>query len=140
MGAKTANGEVKIELPGNAALVTGEPLVANLVKGDVVRGTTFEDAVLGETDNAIPGMEFGIHALDDIANQRRFIIEVIKGPQNTVAVTVSREGKVLLAPDSREEVRVVSLVFKLAATGHMLARCQLLSADFHIKESSKRRR
>ena len=123
MGAKTANGAVNIELPGNAALVTGEPLLANLVIGDVVRGTTFEDAVLGETDNAIPGMEFGIHALDDIANQRRFIIERTKGPQNTVAVTVLHERKVLPALDAREEVRVVGLVLKRAATGHKFASC-----------------
>ena len=67
-------------------------------------------------------MELGIHALNDIANQRRFIIELTKGPQHSVAVTVARERKVLPAPDARGEVRVVDLVLNRAATGHMFAR------------------
>ena len=140
VGAKTATGAINIELARNAALVTSEPLIANLVIGDVAQGPAFEDAVLGETDNAILGMELDIHALIDIANQRRFIIWLTKGPQNTVDVTVARECKVLQASDAREEVRVVDLVLNCAATGHMSERCQLLIADFHTKESGKRRR
>ena len=106
----------------------------------MAQGPAFEDAVLGETDNAILGMELGIHALIDIANQPRFIIGLTKGPQNTVDVTVARECKVLQASDAREEVRVVDLVLNRAATGHMSERCQLLIADFHTKDSGKRRR
>ena len=95
MGAKTATDAVNIELPRNAALVTSKPLVANLVIGDVAQVPALEDAVLGEADTVIPGMELGIHRLNDIANQRRFIIGLTKGPQNTVDVTVARECKVL---------------------------------------------
>ena len=130
MGAKTATGAVNIELPRNAALVTSEPLMANLVIGGVAQGPAFEDAVLGETDNAILEMELGIHALNDIANQRWFIIWLTKGPPNTAGVTVARECKVFQASDALEEVRVVDLVLNRAATGHMSERCQLLIADF----------
>ena len=55
MGAKAATGAVDIELPRNSALVTSEPLIANLVIGDGVPRTAFEDALFGEADNAIPG-------------------------------------------------------------------------------------
>ena len=140
MGAKAATGAVDIELPRNSALVTSDPLIANLVIGDVAQHPAFDDAVLGETDNAILGMELGIHALNDFANQRRFIIGLERGLQNTVDDTVARECKVLQASDALAEVRVVNLVLNRAATGHMSERCQLLIADFHTKESGKRRR
>ena len=91
MGAKTASGAVNIEVPRNAAFVTSEPLIANLVIGDLAQGPAFVDAVLGDRDNAILGMQLGIHALNDIANQHRFIIGLTKGTQNMVDVTVARE-------------------------------------------------
>ena len=140
VGAKTANGAVNIKLPRNAALVTGEPLVANLVIGDVVPGTAFEDAVLGKTNNAILGMELGIHALNDIANQRRLVIELTEGPQYPVSVTMASQRKVLPTPDARGKVRVVDLVFNRAASGHMFPRAQPLVGDFHLRETRKRQR
>ena len=99
MGAEASHAAVNVQLPCNAALVTGEALVADLIVGDVVPGAAFENAVLSEADDTVLRMEPGIHPLDDITNQRRLIFEFAERPQNPVAVLMTRQRKVLPTPD-----------------------------------------
>ena len=131
MGAKASDGAVNSELSRNAALGAAQALIGNLLVGDVVPGAALEGAVLGEANNAVLGMEFGVHSLDYITYQRGLVVQLTKCAQYTVTVTVAREGEALTAPDTRWEGGAVNLIFDGAMAREVLACGRLLICDFH---------
>ena len=140
VGPKATNGGVNVQRARNATLVSGKALVPDLVIGDLVPGTACEDAVLGESNDAVLGMKLRVDALSDIADQRRLVIELTECPQYPVAVTVAGQRKVLPTPDAPGEGDVFDLALHRAAPGHMFEHGKPLVGDFHVRERGRRLR
>ena len=131
MGAKASDGAVNSELSRNTALGAAQALIGNLLVGDVVPGAALEGAVLGEANNAVLGMEFGVHSLDYITYQRGLVVQLTKCPQYTVAIAVAGLGEALTAPDTRWEGGAVNLILDGAMPREVIACGRLLICDFH---------
>ena len=130
VGAKTANGAVNIELPCNAALVTGEPLIANLVIGDVVPGTAFEVPVFGQPDDTVLRVKLMIHSLIT----SRISAGSSSNSQNARSTRSPLSWRVSVKcsrPHTAGKVRVFNAILNGAAAGGMRTCCRRLFVDFH---------
>ena len=119
-GTKATNAPANVELSRNGALVTGEPLLADLYVGYVLPGAAFGDVFFGDADDTVLWLELGIHPLNDVANQRHLLVEFTERPQNPVAILVTGQREVLPPPDARGEVPVIDLVLHLATPCYVL--------------------
>ena len=97
----------------------------------VFQNLALEGAVLGEANNTVLGMEFGVHSLDYITYQHGLVVQLTKRAQYTVTVTVAREGEALTAPDTRWEGGAVNLILDGAMPREVFAHGRLLICDFH---------
>ena len=79
-GTKATNAPANVELSRNGALVTGEPLSADLYIGYVLPGAAFGDVFFGDADDTVLWLELGIHSLNDVANQRQLLVEFTERP------------------------------------------------------------
>jgi hypothetical protein len=110
-------------------------LIADLIIRDVVPGGPFEIITLGKAHHAVLGMEFSIHALDYITNQRRFIVQLAKRPEYALAICVARQREVLAAPNAVGKSGIIDSILHGTATRHVLARCRFLLRYFHERSS-----
>lgn len=119
-GTKATNAPVDVKLSRNGALVTGEPLLADLSVGYVLPGAAYGDVFFGDADDTVLWLELGIHPLNDVASQRQLSVEFTERPQNPVAILVTGQHEVLPPPDARGEVPVIDLVLHLATPCYVL--------------------